>query len=310
MRTLILTLLTAATPLLGAECPMVDVNALVLYWRPIDCAQPLSLDAIQVGNESTPVIAEIKDGYDWGFRLAATWQSACLIAQARYSWLQTGTNREYNTPSVDEAVRIFGAESSNARRARGFVRYAYQSADLRLGKNLFNGCAADLIVFVNGRWAYIERSNLNRMDTLEFGLPGVASWRQRTHFEGGGVGVGASSSYCLFGRISFHSDLNLTLMSGERHLTFSRSIEDPVFTRTLKYPRDTNLVPVMDYRISFTCACQYSCLALEIEAGFEGCYYWRALPYERPNRGRAPTGIALCRNVGFAGPFAGARLIF
>ena len=289
-------------PVQGMDCCGINgdlsVGAHALYWKPSHCAYEYARTTPGQGNPSIISVSDIKADYDWGFRVLAGYECGCFYSQVSYQWLQTNDSAQ-----ADQAEAIGLSRGNNQVRGRLF--YEYQNVDVRAGQYLHHGAGCHFGVFGNVRWVDLKRNNRVVGLTDE----GSSSWAQKARFDGAGLGVGTSGSFCLWQGLSGFGEFNLMGIIGDRETPSSETISAAGEVSTIRFHSNTCVIPAMDFRVGLGykfCTCWAT---VDITVGYEMNYYWNALEYESPT-GTTTTGVRECFDVGFAGPYIGGRVTF
>jgi Legionella pneumophila major outer membrane protein precursor len=280
-------------------CGNFEVGAHALYWKPMTCAWAYG----SLARPNEMLVKTIKPDYAWGFRLFGLYTRDCFFAQLTYTWLQTrdGTDR------LDELnVNGFINLVNQLNRAAAKLDYDYQNVDLRLGQFIHRSPGCQFNLFGNVRWVEIEENRHLFGNNQLTGDLGAASITYKTEFSGVGLGVGTSGEYGLGCNFNAFGQLNFMAIIGDRQNP-NNHIRTAARASTIDYKSNTCIIPAADLRFGFNYEWTCRCLTTVWEIGYETNYYWNVL--ERVSQD-ADGNVRDCIDLGFAGPYAGVRILF
>ena len=301
----------------------------VLYYKPTMCPWRFVRAESADGLANNFRYPSLKPDYDWGVRVFGGYTQGCFFAQMGYQWMRSkDTVRAVRTSQeiggfgfVIGELLIPGANAGwNSATAR--LKLTYQNVDLQIGQSVIRKGGCDWQVFGSIRWVYLEETRQLRGEGFESPSntnPVTGKFDSISRFNGAGLGVGTRGDFNICGNLDAFGELNLMAIIGDRHLRKRRVVEFDGEVFNFNYNSHTCIVPGSDLRIGLRFS-MYACNATLVgELGYELEYYLNALEGDRTSfidittttDGRFAGGSEpACRDVGFAGPYAGLRFLF
>ncbi|MBS0622055.1 MAG: hypothetical protein JSR80_03755 [Verrucomicrobia bacterium] len=277
-----------------------------LYWKPLHCDYVIGRKDITGVNSTVSNIFAITADYAWGVRTYASYARDCNFIDASYLWFQA-----HDTFFPGDGL-ISNVASNSTARPVGRLFFQYQNVDLRLGQILHKGCGCSFYVFADARWAFInERRQLNAIVISE--TNSNLEIIHKSTFSGAGVGVGMGGQFSIWNCFSGFGRLTALSLIGNRQTPIESMISTDPITQRVKFRSNTCIIPAIDVRLGLDYQWECGCLSTVWEVGYELDYYFQVLNTvnEQSNSlGVSSQVLRSCKNIGFAGPYAGVKLLF
>jgi hypothetical protein len=258
---------------------------------------------------------------DFGGRLRVGYSSCeCnwFVEGSYLSWEATESIDLKEAPYTNTFVYGFAPKfAGDAARqlidsVRSTIKFRYQNASLRAGREVFSGCNYSLRGCAGFSWASIDFENNGFVDINELGLlgKGLNHYRQYADFSGFGLGLGFAGDYRFCGGWSAVGAFGIDLLYGSSDITEDFSVTgNPPFpkARLLSEGQSwTHFVPSCNFRLG----AKYSSSCFSLDLGWEVHCYANVMRFTSDNVVPATPASGQIMSVEaqgltFGGPYVG-----
>jgi Legionella pneumophila major outer membrane protein precursor len=235
--------------------------------------------------EETGRTLKVDPDFNWAGTYVFTFMFGCHDLEARYFHLGAGASDAVRTPDISsrdasgDPESLFGA-------ARSHAGYEINQVDLTLGRWMPLYCI-DWRGSVGLRYVDLKR----RQDKgYTDGVPDANFASKfpilRSHYWGVGPTVGIDPRWCLCGGLSLRGEFDFTLAIGDLRATVDQQnigTETAHSSNDMRTPRIATMVPIVDVRLGANYEHQFSCVGVELGAGYQFTEYFKAINLLFPN---------------------------
>lgn len=289
-----------------------------LYWQPMHYPIFVARRSMSDVNPAPRDELYLNGTYDPGVRARLGYLTCNCFTDIAYLYFHSDEKHDRSIDNFNK-MEIAGAPPSYDTEiyAKGRSKFRYQNVDGRYGQ-FFCRCGNNFaFYYANARWVKVDFKNQVRAvpvggtDFLDF-------FKQDSHFNGGGFGLGLGGHYVLCGKLGIAGNVGIMAIIGQTSLKNFNSNFDLGFFVTeafLKRSENwTHVVPALDFRLGIDYAFCWCCFNGKIEVGYELDYYANILRYASSNLVSTPNSERIpffeVQDLGFAGPYFNLTFMF